>query len=47
MVMNVAVFCASANGVGSIYFDDARKLGEEIGNRGWKLVYGGDRKSVV
>lgn len=39
--MNVAVFCASANGVGSIYFDDARKLGEEIGSRGWKLVYGG------
>lgn len=39
--MNVAVFCASANGVGSVYFDDARKLGETIGSRGWKLVYGG------
>ncbi len=39
--MNVAVFCASANEIGSVYFDDARKLGEAIGSRGWKLVYGG------
>ncbi len=39
--MNVAVFCASANGVESVYFDDARKLGEAIGSRRWKLVYGG------
>lgn len=39
--MNVVVFCASANGIGSVYFDDARKLGEAIGGRAWKLVYGG------
>lgn len=39
--MNIAVFCASANDVEKVYFEDAKRLGEEIGKRGWGLVYGG------
>lgn len=39
--MKIAVFCASANDVDRVYFEDARKLGKLIGEWGWQLVYGG------
>lgn len=40
-MMNIAVFCASAEPIEPIYFDAAQKLGEEIACRSWNLIYGG------
>lgn len=39
--MNIGVFCASADHIREEYFNEARKLGEEIARRSWCLVYGG------
>ena len=39
--MNVAVFCASSNRVKGVYAEAARKLGREMAQRGWNLIYGG------
>lgn len=39
--MNICVFCASADGIEEVYFEDARRLGNQIGDRNWTLVYGG------
>lgn len=45
--MKIAVFCASANGVDQLYFEDARKLGERIGKLNWHLVYGGTNVGLM
>ena len=39
--MNIGVFCASADRIDETYFEDATKLGREIGRRSWGLIYGG------
>jgi len=39
--MNICVFSSSSNAISEIYFDEARKLGQLIGESGWKLIYGG------
>ncbi|CCZ06220.1 TIGR00730 family Rossman fold protein [uncultured Culturomica sp.] len=39
--MNIAVFCASSNRVKGVYAEAARKLGREMAQRGWNLIYGG------
>lgn len=39
--MNIAVFCASSDNVGSEYRQLAHSLGEWIGRKGHVLVYGG------
>lgn len=39
--MKVAVFCASADKINDIYKEEARKLGQTIGQMKWHLVYGG------
>jgi uncharacterized protein (TIGR00730 family) len=41
MIRNVAVFCASANGVDSVYRSTAEKLGHALAKRNIGLVYGG------
>ncbi len=39
--MKIAVFCASADNINDIYKEEARKLGQRIGQMKWHLVYGG------
>lgn len=39
--MKIAVFCASADKINNIYKEEARKLGQTIGQMKWHLVYGG------
>ncbi len=39
--MNVCVFCASSNAIGEAYFDDARRLGNLLGEKGHTLINGG------
>lgn len=39
--MNIAVFCASSEQIGEVYFQEARLLGECIAKQAGGLVYGG------
>lgn len=39
--MNICVFCSSSNAIADIYFQEAQKLGELIGNGGHTLINGG------
>lgn len=39
--MNICVFSSSSNAIPEIYFEAARKLGQQIGDSGWNLIYGG------
>ncbi|MEM1374145.1 MAG: TIGR00730 family Rossman fold protein [Pseudomonadota bacterium] len=38
--LSLCVFCGSRPGVRPAYAEAARKLGGELGTRGWRLVYG-------
>ena len=44
---NIAVFCASSGLIDEIYKQDAQKLGEVIGKRGWQLVFGGTNRGLM
>ena len=39
--MNLCVFSSSSNAIPEIYFEEARKLGQFVGESGWDLIYGG------
>lgn len=39
--MNICVFSSSSNAIPEIYFDEARLLGQLIGQQGWNMIYGG------
>ncbi len=45
--MRIAVFCASAEGIGPVYIEAARKLGRNIGEAGYELVYGGTNVGLM
>jgi uncharacterized protein (TIGR00730 family) len=40
-ISSVTVYCGSSNDVDPKYLDLARRLGNAIATRGWRLVYGG------
>ena len=39
--MNICVFCSSSNAISDVYFQEANKLGELIGNGNHTLINGG------
>lgn len=41
MPLSVCVFCGSRFGTRSAYRDAAKKIGAGIGNKGWRVIYGG------
>jgi len=43
----VCVYCGSRPGRQSAYADAARELGRLIGERGWRLVYGGGKVGLM
>lgn len=43
----VCVYCGSRPGARPEYAQAARALGEDIGRRGWRLVYGGGRVGLM
>lgn len=43
----IAVFCGSNTGLGELYIEAAKALGDEIGRRGMTLVYGGTHKGLM
>lgn len=44
---SVCVYCGSRPGKRPEYTQAARRLGEDIGRRGWQLVYGGGRVGLM
>ena len=47
MSRSICVYCASADGIPARYVDLARAVGVEIAARGWELVSGGGRVSMM
>ena len=45
--ITLCVYCGSRPGSSPDYADAARAIGREIGQRGWKLVYGGGRAGLM
>jgi hypothetical protein len=43
----LCVYCGSRHGARPAYTEAARQLGQEIGARGWQLVYGGGRVGLM
>lgn len=43
----LCVYCGSRPGARPAYADSARRLGQAIGERGWRLVYGGGRAGLM
>jgi uncharacterized protein (TIGR00730 family) len=46
-VISVCVYCGSRPGELAAYADAARTVGQEIGHRGWQLVYGGGGSGLM
>ncbi len=46
-ISNVAVFCASADGVNPVYRAQAEELGRALAKRGIGLIYGGARVGLM
>ncbi len=44
---SICVYCGSRSGVSNDYSAAARVIGQEIGRRGWQLVYGGGRAGLM
>ena len=45
--LSVCVYCGSRNGDDLAFEDAARAVGHGIGERGWRLVYGGGRSGLM
>ena len=45
--LSVCVYCGSRLGTSVAFADAARRVGHEIGRRGWQLVYGGGRAGLM
>ncbi|CAN5920548.1 TIGR00730 family Rossman fold protein [soil metagenome] len=45
--ISVCVYCGSRPGALPAYAGAARAVGQEIGRRGWRLVYGGGRAGLM
>ena len=45
--MNVCVYCASSDTIPETYFAAARRLGEEMARRSWRLIYGGGNVGLM
>lgn len=40
-IKKVCVYCSASDGVADVYYKDAKKMGELLGQNGYDLVYGG------
>lgn len=46
-IKNICVFCSSSNFLQECYYEDAKKLGELIGQNGYNIVYGGSTLGMM
>jgi len=47
MIKNVCIFASSSNGLDSIYYEAAEKLGICLGQAGFNIVYGGSNRGLM
>ncbi|HEV2619519.1 MAG TPA: TIGR00730 family Rossman fold protein, partial [Acidobacteriaceae bacterium] len=47
LIRNVAVFCASADGIDPAYVEEAVQLGAALGRRGIGVIYGGAKVGLM
>jgi uncharacterized protein (TIGR00730 family) len=45
--LSLCVYCGSRPGSEAAYAEAARRIGREVGARGWQLVYGGGRAGLM
>lgn len=45
--LSICVYCGSRDGTSAAYAHAAAQVGDEIGCRGWELVYGGGRAGLM
>ena len=45
--LSICVYCGSRDGASASYARAAAQIGQEIGHRGWQLVYGGGRAGLM
>lgn len=46
-IKNICVFCSSSNSLDKIFFDDAKILGQALGQNGFNIVYGGSKLGLM
>ncbi len=47
MTISLCVYCGSRTGLDPAHLEAARLVGQEIGRRGWRLVYGGGSTGLM
>ena len=47
MTLSLCVYCGSRDGLDPAHLAAAREIGREIGQRGWRLVYGGGHTGLM
>ncbi|MBH1985971.1 MAG: TIGR00730 family Rossman fold protein [Burkholderiales bacterium] len=47
MTLSICVYCGSRNGLDPAHLAAAREVGKQIGERGWRLVYGGGSTGLM
>lgn len=47
MIKNICIFASSSNNLEEIYYQEAQKLGQLIGEKGYNIVYGGSRLGLM
>lgn len=47
MINKVCVFASSSNFLNEVYYNDARRLGELLGENGYDMVYGGSNLGLM
>ena len=47
MTLSLCVYCGSRDGLDPVHLAAAREVGRQIGQRGWRLVYGGGSTGLM
>ena len=47
MTLSLCVYCGSRDGLDPAHLAAAREVGRQIGQRGWRLVYGGGSTGLM
>ena len=47
MIKNICIFASSSNYLDEIYYEDAKRLGELIGENGYNMAYGGSNLGLM
>ena len=46
-IKNICVFCSSSNSLNDVFYEDAKLLGQMLGQNGYNVVYGGSKLGLM